>query len=151
MDGPAQLEMDEFGPLDQNPAMEMDEEEAANLLADEGFTKVVHNKVKPNTQPKPQPKPQPQIKSQPNVPPRSPPSPAPHGSQLSPIVPSTNPRDPLPQPNPNLIKPLKDPKTIQPFMLNNLLLNLTLKSKILTEAMVFPAHKKSFFSYFYGY
>jgi hypothetical protein len=70
-----QLKMDEFGPMnDQNPAVEMDEDEAASLLADDGFIKVVHNKAKPKSQPKP--KPQPQTKSLSTVPPHSPPSPA---------------------------------------------------------------------------
>jgi hypothetical protein len=48
--------MDQFGPRDDHePVMEMDEDEAASLLEDDGFIKVVHNKVKPNTQPKPKP------------------------------------------------------------------------------------------------
>ena len=72
--------MDEFCPIeidDLNPAVavEMDEDEAASLLADEDF-KVVTNKkpikVKPKIQPNPQPQPKTQPKPQPLAKPLSP-------------------------------------------------------------------------------
>ena len=93
--------MDEFGPMDDDWApVDVDEEEATSLLADDGY-KTITKRIKPNTQPKPQPHPKPQpqplFKPQPTIPPHSPPSPAPTGPQPSPIVPPTNPRDPRPQ------------------------------------------------------
>jgi hypothetical protein len=72
--------MDEFGPIDDvNPAVAMDDEEVAGLLAevgsshDDGF-KVVSHKIKPKNQPKNQPKhqPKPQPKPQPLAKPLSP-------------------------------------------------------------------------------
>jgi hypothetical protein len=44
--------MDKFGPVDDQELVDMDDDEAANLLAEDEF-KVVSNKVKPKTQPKP--------------------------------------------------------------------------------------------------
>ncbi len=99
IDGPGiniNINMDEFGPMDDDWAP-VDEEEVTSLLADDGY-KTITKRIKPKTQPKPQPHPKPQpqplFKPQPTVPPQSSPSPAPKSSLT---VPPTNPRDPRPQ------------------------------------------------------
>ena len=84
------MDIDEFGPMDNN-LVTMDDEEVASLLAveEDGFIKVASNKVKPKPQPKSQP-------IHPNRP------------TSSPIVPNCPPQ--YPQPTQGIPEPKPNPK-----------------------------------------